>query len=88
MEATIKCLILRENCVIVSQVEEVDVELGEPNCKLIKPCEIHTSGDKIYLTSWLSEYTTQDNMLISSDSVLTIIDPNKDILTKYIDTIS
>jgi hypothetical protein len=88
MEATIKCLILRENCAIVSQVEEVDVELGEPNCKLIKPCEVHKNGDSIYLTPWLSEYTSQDTMLISSDSVLTIIDPNKDILTKYIDIIS
>ena len=50
MEATIKCLILRDNCAIVSQVEEVDVELGEPNCKLIKPCEVHKNGDSIYLT--------------------------------------
>ena len=36
----LKTLILNNNTYLVSIVEEVYAELGEPNCKLINPYEI------------------------------------------------
>ena len=37
MDKVIKCLLLDVDNVIISQVEEVGAEIGEPDCKLIKP---------------------------------------------------
>jgi len=89
MEATIKCIVFRNDTVVITQIEEIDVELGEPNCKLIKPCQIkkEITGD-CYLSSWLSDYTTQDTFMIHSDSILTITSPNSNLIKKYIDIIS
>ena len=37
MDKVIKCLLLDVDNVIISQVEEVGADIGEPDCKLIKP---------------------------------------------------
>ena len=37
MDKVIKCLLLDVDNVIISEVEEVDAAIGDPNCKLIKP---------------------------------------------------
>ena len=33
----IKCILLNAHCTLIAEVVEVDAELGNPNCKLIKP---------------------------------------------------
>ena len=48
MDKVIKCLLLDVDNVIISQVEEVGADIGEPDCKLIKPylfesCLLYTS---------------------------------------------
>lgn len=89
MEAAIKTIVFKDGTVVISQIEEVDSELGDPNCKLIKPCEIKKQiTDEVYLQNWLCDYTKQDEFLVNSDSILTIINPNTDIIKKYIDIIS
>jgi hypothetical protein len=89
MKATIKCIIFKNNVSIISQIQEIESELGEPNCKLINPFEIKKQiTNEIYLENWLCDYTKQDEFLINSDSILTIIDPNPEIIKKYIDIIS
>jgi hypothetical protein len=88
MEATIKTIVFKNGIVVVSQIDEVESELGDPNCKLIKPCEIKKELDNLYLDRWLSDYTKQDEILVNSDSILTIINPNSDIIKKYIDIIA
>ena len=37
MANPIKCLLLDVDNVIISEVEEVGADIGEPDCKLIKP---------------------------------------------------
>lgn len=89
MEATIKTIVFKNGTIVISQIEEVESELGDPNCKLIKPCEIKKEiTNALYLDKWLSDYTKQDEILVNSDSILTIINPNSDIIKKYIDIIS
>jgi len=81
-EKTIKILLLSNKDYVISQIEEVSAELGDPNCKLINPCYTDT------MDKWLGEYTNQKEMMIHSDKIITIIDPNKEYLKKYIDATS
>ena len=76
----VKILCLTSNQVLISQIEEVTSELGEPDCKLTEPFVICDDGT---LTPWLLEYTNQNDFMISSDKLLTIADPNSKLKMKY-----
>jgi len=75
----IKVLVLKTNILLMSRIEEMPSELGEPDCKLTQPFVITDTG----LIPWLSALTNQTEMMIHSDSILTIVDPNKEFLDKY-----
>jgi len=64
---------------VISEIVEVYAELGDPNCKLINPYKI--DGDK--LVSWIGDYTDQTEVMISSEKILTLVDPNEKYLTMY-----
>ena len=58
---------------ILSQVEEVQSELGEPDCKLTEPFLVKTSEDKITLQDgvitlapWLVGFTNQNSLVVKS----------------------
>jgi hypothetical protein len=73
--------VLTNQQTLVSQIEEVGAEIGEPDCKLLNPmviCEGNT------LTPWLLEQTQQDVFMISSDKIITLADPMPTLLEKYI----
>jgi len=77
----IKVIVLTKQQTLVSQIEEVGAEIGEPDCKLLNPmviCEGNT------LTPWLLEQTQQDVFMISSDKIITLADPMPTLLEKYI----
>ncbi len=78
----VKILYLTTNQILISQIEEVTSELGEPDCKLIEPFVICDDGT---LSPWLLDYTNQNDFMISSDKLLTIADPNSKLKTKYED---
>ena len=74
-------IVLTNQQTLVSQIEEVGAEIGEPDCKLLNPmviCEGNT------LTPWLLEQTQQDVFMISSDKIITLADPMPTLLEKYI----
>ena len=81
----IKLLVLESGQTLISEVEEVVADIGEPNCKLTNPfilCyESLTNG--ITFKQWLIDFTEQEMFLISSDKILTIVDPKSIILKKY-----
>ncbi len=80
----IKVLLLINNISLISQIEEVPSELGEPDCKLIKPFELKKSiTDDIFLESWNCDFTSQDTFMIHSDKIITITDPKPTLLEKY-----
>tara|TARA_B100001113_G_scaffold150377_1_gene123325 strand:- start:198 stop:401 length:204 start_codon:yes stop_codon:yes gene_type:complete len=66
-------------------VEEVQSELGGPDCKLIEPFLINDDGT---LSPWLLEVTTQNTFMLSSDKILTLVEPNSKLVKKYEDVIS
>ena len=81
-DQVIKILLLSTNEYIISEISEVPAEFGDPNCKLTNPC--YTDS----MNRWLGEYTSQKEMMIHSDKIITIIDPNEEYLKKYIDATS
>ena len=90
----IKLVVLMNNKVLVSEIEEVGAEVGEPDCKLINPVVLTTTEDKItveegkvVLTKWLSSLTKDREFMISSDKILTMSDPAPTILEKYMDLV-
>jgi len=84
MEKTIKILLLVNNQVLISKLEEVSSDIGEPDCKLIKPFVV--TKDKT-LEPFLLAYTKQDTFMMSSDKILTLADPTPTLLEKYEDLI-
>jgi hypothetical protein len=49
---------------------------------LINPYVINS---ELNLTPWLEEITKNDDILISSDKILTIVEPKKTLLDKYLE---
>ena len=64
--------------VLIARIEEVSTEFGEPDCKVTNPFEI--KGE--YLEHWPS-FSMQREMMMHSDSFLTILEPDKAHLDKY-----
>jgi hypothetical protein len=74
---------LKTNQVIVSEIVEVGSDLGEPDCKLINPFLLENQE----LTTWL-DFTNQNELMIHSDSIMTIADPKEELLAKYFEMIA
>jgi hypothetical protein len=79
----VKCLLLKNNQVIVSEIVEVGSDLGEPDCKLINPFLLENQE----LITWL-DFTDQNELMIHSDSIMTIADPKEELLAKYFEMIA
>jgi hypothetical protein len=76
----IKLLVLA-NQTLISKIDEVGSELGEPDCKLINPFCVNLIDGT--LTPWLSDFTSQSEFMIHSDKILTIAEPNTKLLERY-----
>jgi hypothetical protein len=80
----IKVLVFLNGTIVISEIDEVPSELGEPDCKLTKPFQLKSSASSdVYLESWNSDYSSQDVFMVHSDKILTIMDPKPTILEKY-----
>ena len=81
----VQILILKNEQVLISEVISVMQEIGEPDCKLVKP-KLVVPGDRPdkRVVEWLDEYTDQDGIMIRSDDVLTFVEPTTDLLDYYI----
>ena len=80
-KSPIKLLILTTQQILVSQIEEVGAAIpGEPDCKLLEPFVI---GEQDTLSPWLVESTNQNEFMLSSDKILTLVDPKPTLLEKY-----
>ena len=81
MEKPIQLIVLTNNLKLVSQIEEVPAAVpGEPDCKLIEPMVI---GDQNTLSPWMVDCTNQNEFMLSSDKILTLVDPKPTLLEKY-----
>ena len=76
----IKCVLIDVDNVLISEVVEMDAEIGDPNCKLIKPYLFNSNED---MTPWKSDITTQTEFMIRAEDILTIADPTQEVIAKY-----
>ena len=84
MEKLVKILSLMNNLILITQIEEVGADIGEPDCKLINPFVVRKDQT---LEPFLYGYTKQDTFMMSSDKILTLADPTPTLLEKYEDLI-
>ena len=89
MENKVKLILFKVDTVLISEIIEIDSELGDPNCKLIKPCEWKKCADseEYSLTPWI-EATEQTEFMVRSEDILTIADPLPEIVEKYFELTS
>ena len=59
----IKVLVLVNNQILISKIEEMGVDIGEPDCKLTKPFILNSDG---MLEPWLMKITRQDVLMMLS----------------------
>lgn len=78
----IKIIVLLNNLILISQIEEVGADIGEPDCKMVNPFVVNS--DKT-LEPFLCDYTKEKTFMISSDKILTLANPTPIILEKYLD---
>jgi len=89
MQKNVQCLFLKNKTVLISEVVEVCGDIGEPDCKLIKPYEVLTKPGcpneraENRIVPWL-DFTAQDVILLRSDDVLTFVEPTKELLDHYL----
>ena len=88
MDQIVKCLLLKNDLIVISEIVEVAGELGEPDWKLTNPFRMvkQKETDSYTLETWL-DFTDQNEIMIHSDSILTLVDPTSDLLSKYFDLI-
>ncbi len=76
----IQVLYLTNQTILISEIDEVLADIGQPDCKLINPCVIIDGK----LSKWMSDLTPSTEMFMSSDKILTLVDPSQHILKEYI----
>ena len=79
MDKVIKCLLVNNDNVLISEITEVDAEVGEPNCRLTNPY-LFVSLDN--MKPWI-EASNQSEYMIRSEDILTIADPTSEVIAKY-----
>ena len=75
----IQVLLLTNQTILISEIDEVLADIGQPDCKLINPCVI-VDGK---VSKWISNLTSNTEMFMSSDKILTLVDPSPHILKEY-----
>ena len=83
MAKIVKIVQLTTNQTLISEIAEIAAVVpGEPDCKLINPFIIKEEN---VLEPWLLNVTKDDIFMMSSDKILTLIDPTPTLLEKYLD---
>jgi|TARA_R110001606_G_scaffold157646_1_gene300786 hypothetical protein len=69
----------------LSEIEEVGADIGEPDCKLVNPYVVNV--EDLTLEPYLLTLTKDDNFMMSSDKIITLVEPTPTLLEKYLDLI-
>ena len=81
----VKVLVLTNKQILVSQIDEVaPMDIGDPNCKLIEPFVL---GENDTLSPWLIDVTNDNEFMMCSDKILTLVEAKPTLLEKYQDLI-
>ena len=80
----IKLIVLTNNQILISKIEEVGADIGEPDCKLVDPFVLRKDQT---MEPFLCGYTKENTFMISSEKIITLADPTPTLLEKYEDLI-
>ena len=78
----IKIIVLINQQLLLSEIEEVQSELGEPDCRLVNP---FIFKDDKSLEPFLDGLTKEVEFMMSSDKILTLAEPTPTLLEEYQD---
>ena len=82
-ELPIQVLLLTNKIILISGIDEVLADIGQPDCKLINPCVIIDGK----VSKWMSDLTPNTQMFMSSEKILTLLDPSEHILEEYLELV-
>jgi len=82
MDKVVKCVLIDTDNVLITEIIEMDAEIGNPNCKLINPLLFNSVDD---MKPWKSDITNQTEFMIRAEDILTIADPTGTVIDKYIE---
>ena len=83
MAKIVKIVQLTTNQTLISEIAEIAAVVpGEPDCKLLNPFVVKEDN---VLEPWLLNVTKDDIFMMSSDKILTLVDPTQTLLEKYLD---
>ena len=85
MDKIVKCVLIDTDNVLITEIVEMDAEIGDPNCKLINPLLFNSLDD---MKPWKGDVTNQTEFMIRADDILTIADPTGTVIDKYIELTS
>jgi len=77
----VKGLLLKVDNVVICEVEEIQAEIGEPDCKIKNPYQYDKDTG---LTPW-PDFAGQTEMMLRSDDILTIVEPKQEIIDQYLE---
>ena len=81
-------LALTNNHYVISQVDEVVTEdIGQPDCKLVKPYVVNTESGKTILEPFMMDLTRESVFMMGSDKILTLAVPTPTLLEQYLNLI-
>ena len=80
-DKVVKCILLKVDTVLITEIIEMDAQIGDPNCKLVNPYRFISVED---MKPWL-EVSNDNELMIRSDEILTIADPTPEIVEKYLE---
>tara|TARA_B000000609_G_C24057563_1_gene284756 strand:- start:43 stop:297 length:255 start_codon:yes stop_codon:yes gene_type:complete len=79
MAKEIKCILVNVDNILISEVEEIDAEIGNPNCKLTNPVVF----ESLERMKPLVEASNDKEFMIRSEDILTMADPTSEVIAKY-----
>ena len=77
----VKGLLLKVDNVVICEVEEIQAELGEPDCKIKNPYQYDKDAG---LTPW-PDFAGQTEMMLRSDDILTMVEHKQEIIDEYLE---
>ena len=85
MDKVVKCVLIDTDNVLITEIIEMDAEIGDPNCKLINPLLFNSLDN---MKPWKADVTNQTEFMIRAEDILTIADPTGTVIDKYIELTS
>ena len=79
----IKCLVFLNGLILIAKIEELQSELGDPDCKISDVCVINPDET---IVPWL-KFAENKDFLVRSENILTIVDPKSDVIKSYMEII-